>query len=83
MQALEKIVELALDGHAAPVHSFEPLKNPTQSWPLGRLLELIWSRRLLARQLVAAALCHGVDQPRQGHDHQQAFHPAGLFPTQR
>jgi hypothetical protein len=38
---------------ADTVNPFEPLKNPTQSWPLGRLLELMWYRRLWARQLVA------------------------------
>jgi hypothetical protein len=53
IQALDKVVDLCLDRHADAMNPFKPLKNPTQGWPLGLLLELIRHRRLLACQLLA------------------------------
>jgi hypothetical protein len=53
IQALYKVVDLCLDRHADAMNPFKPLKNPTQGWPLGRLLELIWHPHLLVGQLLA------------------------------
>jgi hypothetical protein len=59
IQAFDEIMDLALHGHVDTVNPFEQLEDPTQGWPLRRLMDLVGYRVTLPRSLVAqSALRH-------------------------
>ena len=53
VEPFNQVMDLALHGHANPVNPFKQLENPTQRWPFRRLVDLVWERLVLTRQLVA------------------------------
>jgi hypothetical protein len=66
------------------VNAVQELEDPPQGWRRGRLVDVVRHRlMMLGSWLAQSALRHGVDQQREGHHHQQSFHPAGLFDKQR
>jgi hypothetical protein len=84
VEPFNQVVDLAWHGHADAMNPLKPLEDPTQGRPRSRLVDLVRHRLPLARQLVAhAALRHGIDQQRSGHDHQQPVNPTGFFHKQR
>jgi hypothetical protein len=62
-EPFNQVVHMALHGYADAVNPFEQLENPTQGWPLRRLVELVRHGLGLVRQVLAqSALRHGLDQ---------------------
>jgi hypothetical protein len=84
VEPFHQVVDLAWHGHADAMTPLKPWEDPTPGRPRRRLVALVRHRLPLARPwVVHAALRHGIDQQRSGHDHQQPLHPTGFFHTQR
>src|SRR6266446_3847854 len=42
VKTFNEVVDLALHRHADAVNPFQELEHPTQGWPLGWLIDLVW-----------------------------------------
>src|SRR6516162_7818755 len=42
VKTFNEVVDLALHRHADAVNPFQELEHPTQGWPLGWLVDLVW-----------------------------------------
>ena len=75
---------LALDNYGDHVNAFQQLEDPAQGWGGGGLSDLVGQGFLLLGQLLPqASLGDRIDQQGQGHHHQQALDPGGLFHKKR
>ena len=71
VEPFNQVMDRALDGHADPMNPFEELEDPTQGWPLSRLVDLMWYRFIaIGSLLTQSALRQRIYQQSQGHHHQ-------------
>src|SRR5215510_4747402 len=62
-QPFNKVMDLALNGHADAMNAFEQLEHPTQGRALSRLVDLIWYGLVLTCQLLTqSTLRHGIHE---------------------
>ena len=80
VEPFNQVMGLVLHSHADPMNPVEALEDPTQGWPLSRLVDLMGYGVVLTDQLPAqSALGHGIHQAGSGHHQQQPLNPTGLL----
>ena len=71
IQTRYQVPDLTVDRHTDALDPVQHLKHPPQSRTARRLVDLIRDRFVLTGSFSAqTALCHRIDQQRQGHHHQ-------------